>query len=370
VQIDLSSADKGSYTHYMLKEIHEQPFVLAKLFMEYYDVANQQFVFPISDLRQYKRIYLVACGTSFHAASVAKYWFEKFAGIAVEIDLASELRYRHSVLDKDAISIFLSQSGETADTVAAMRHMNACGLKTLALVNVADSTIAREADAVLPLMCGYEIGVASTKVFSAQLLMLAMLCLSTAHKVGNITDEQLKAYAHNMHNLPEVLHRVFQTAQQVQMIASSIKDASSMIYIGRGISFPLALEGALKIKEVSYIHAEGIAAGELKHGSIALIDENIPIIAVAPCDEVFHKLVSNIQEVVARKGVVISVTEEGGVEALAPISRFVVEVPSGDDFTSAIICSVPLQLLAYYTAVALDKNVDQPRNLAKSVTVE
>lgn len=370
VQIDLSSAEKGTYEHYMLKEIYEQPFVLARLFMQHYDIAKQEFTFPEVDLSRYTKIYLVACGTSFHAASVAKYWFEKFAGIAVEIDLASELRYRHCVLDKGAISIFLSQSGETADTVAALRYMKSCGLRTLALVNVADSTIAREADAVLQLMCGYEIGVASTKVFTAQLLMLAMLCLDTAHTLNKISDSELKVYSHNMHNLPDVLHTVFQAAQQIEMIAHSVKDAASMIYIGRGIAYPLALEGALKIKEVSYIHAEGIAAGELKHGSIALIDENLPIIAVAPFDDVFTKLVSNVQEVVARKGVVISITEERGVAFLAPISRFVIEVPAGDDFTSGIIYSVPMQLLAYYAAAALGKNVDQPRNLAKSVTVE
>ncbi len=370
IKLDMSSADKGEYEHYMLKEIYEQPFILAKLFLKYYNHEESKFMFDNISFANYNKIYIVACGTSFHAANIAKYWIEKFAKIPVEIDLASELRYRSPVLDTSALGIFLSQSGETADTVAAMKLIKSYGIHTLAIINVQDSTIAREADFVLYLDCGYEIGVASTKVFTAQLLLLAMLSLDAGYAKNVVDKNSFLSYINNLHNLTDTVQQAIETEEQIKLIADTVKETHSMLYIGRGTSYPLSLEGALKIKEVSYIHAEGMAAGELKHGSIALIDEKLPIVAIAPFDCVFNKLVSNIQEILARKGFIISITDERGLRELSAISRFIIQVPISDDFTSPIINAIPLQLLAYHAAVLLNRNVDQPRNLAKSVTVE
>lgn len=365
--------DKQGYEHYMLKEIYEQPSVIIEILNKYYQKTDNEFYFDKLDLDFSKcsRVYIVACGTAFHAAVVAKYWFEKIAEIPVEVDLASEFRYRECTLDKTAISLFISQSGETADTLAALRHAKAIGLKTVSIINVVNSSIANESDYVLPVFAGSEIGVASTKAFSAQLAVLSLLTYYVAYKKDNISDFEIQDYLAQMNLLPKLIDQTIHLQDDIIEIAKILKDAKSMIYIGRNTSYALALEGALKMKELSYIHAEGIAAGELKHGSLALIDENMPVIVIAPSVEAtFNKLISNVEEVNARKGLIISITDKNGSEQLKDIAKEVIIVPDGNQVTSVIISTVILQLLAYHVSKILGKDVDQPRNLAKSVTVE
>lgn len=375
INLDKQGIDKAEHQYYMLKEIYEQPMIAANVFNKYYDNFNKRLRFNEAGLEgiinQCSRIYIIACGTSYHAAMVAKYWFEKFAQVPVEIDFASEFRYRNAVLDKQGIGVFISQSGETADTLAALRYVKDMGLKTLAIVNAEASSIAREADYTLPVYAGFEIGVASTKAFTAQLMVLAMFCCYASYQRGVISGSELEGYLGSMHLLPDLINQSLLLENEIVTIAKSVKDAISMIYMGRGISYPLALEGALKIKEISYIHAEGIAAGELKHGSIALIDDSMPVVVIAPSySEVFAKVVSNAQEINARNGKIIVVTDIKGAEELGGIAAHLLVLPDCNDFTTAIVYNIPLQLLAYHTALLLEKDVDQPRNLAKSVTVE
>jgi len=377
VNLDLSSIEKGVFGDFMLKEIFEQSFIADRLFKKYCKLdSNNHAILDFAqfsvDLKDCSRIYIIACGSSYHAAFVAKYWFEEFAKIPVEIDFASEFRYRHSVLDANGIGIFISQSGETADTLAALKHMKLKGLKTLAIVNVEESSMAHEANHILPIFAGYEIGVASTKAFVSQMIVLALLCLDTALKKNLMTHAMLKkTHLSDFADLPTLIAQILEeSAPQIKQIADSIKDAKSMIYIGRGASYPIALEGALKIKEISYIHAEAIAAGELKHGSIALIDDKMPVVAIAPYDELFAKTVSNVQEINARHGKIIAFTDDLGFNELKDISQFVVKLPRASKFIAPIIYTITMQLLAYYTATALGRDVDKPRNLAKSVTVE
>jgi glucosamine--fructose-6-phosphate aminotransferase (isomerizing) len=377
VNLDLSSIEKGVFGDFMLKEIFEQSLIADRLFKKYCKLdSNNHAILDFAqfsvDLKDCSRIYIIACGSSYHAAFVAKYWFEEFAKIPVEIDFASEFRYRHSVLDANGIGIFISQSGETADTLAALKHMKFKGLKTLAIVNVEESSMAHEANHILPIFAGYEIGVASTKAFVSQMIVLALLCLDTALKKNLMTHAMLKkTHLSDFADLPTLIAQILEESEpQIKQIADSIKDAKSMIYIGRGASYPIALEGALKIKEISYIHAEAIAAGELKHGSIALIDDKMPVVAIAPYDELFAKTVSNVQEINARHGKIIAFTDDLGFNELKDISQFVVKLPRASKFIAPIIYTITMQLLAYYTATALGRDVDKPRNLAKSVTVE
>lgn len=372
VSTDVLSASKGQYDHYMLKEIYDQPRAIAEIFDVYYDSTNGTFKFEEYglDVTKYNRIYIVACGTSYHAGLTAKYWIEKFARIPVEVDIASEFRYREPVLSRDSVGIIISQSGETADTLAALRHFKQCGVDTIALVNVEESTIAHEARFVLPLHAGFEIGVASTKAFTAQLMVLAQLSLEFASKTKNINKSQLKTCIMQLHELPDMMQQVFLLEDKFKEIALKVKDAHNIIYVGRGTGYPAALEGALKFKEISYIHAEGIAAGELKHGHIALIDEKMPVVVIAPHNEGFAKVASNVQEICARRGYVIAFTDIYGEHDLKGMSKHLIKLPVTNDFTAPLVYSIPLQLLAYHAALVLGNDVDQPRNLAKSVTVE
>ena len=363
---------KNGYTHYMQKEIFEQPKALSQAFNNYYDMKSKSFNFKNLKInwKTTKRIYIVACGTSFNSALIAKYWFEKYACIPVEIDIASEFRYRSVIFDKNSVAIFISQSGETADTLAALKHVKTQKVKTIALVNVPESSIANAAHFVLPLYAGREIGVASTKAFTNQLLILAMLCLDITKQKELLNEEQIAQFIYSLHELPGYIKEIFHLDEDIKFIANNLTDAKSMIYIGRGVSYSLALEGALKIKELSYIHAEGIAAGELKHGSIALIDNNLPVVVIAPSDDVYTKTASNIYEVYARAGKIIILTDSSGIEEFKDIGYGLIQLPKSNNFTAPILYSIPLQLLAYHTASALDRDIDQPRNLAKSVTVE
>lgn len=372
VSSEALSATKGHYEHYMLKEIYDQPRVVAEIFDAYYDANKAEFKFSEYgiDVTKYSRVYIIACGTSYHAALTAKYWIEKFARVPVEVDFASEFRYREPVLSRDSAGILISQSGETADTLAALRHLKQCGVDTIALVNVEESTIAHEARFVLPLHAGFEIGVASTKAFTAQLMVLAQIALEFASKTKNINKAQLKNCLNQLHELPDIMHQVFLLEDKIKEIALQIKHAHNVIYVGRGTGYPAALEGALKFKEISYIHAEGIAAGELKHGHIALIDEKMPVIVIAPHNEGFAKVASNVQEICARRGYVVSFTDLYGEHDLRGMSKHLIKLPATNDLTAPIVYSVPMQMLAYHAALALGNDVDQPRNLAKSVTVE
>ena len=364
--------DKSGFEHFMLKEIYEQPQILMNAFNNIFDHQTNSFKFDDLNIewQSLKRIYIIACGTSYNAALTAKYWFEKYAQIPVEVDIASETRYRNAIYEKESVAIFISQSGETADTLASLKHIKGFGITTIGIVNVIESSIANSADFKLSINAGIEIGVASTKAFSCQLFTLAALCLHIASIKKLLSAEQFSSFIYSLHELPNTLKEVLSLKNHVKSIAKIIKFAKSIIYIGRGIAYPLSLEGALKIKELSYIHSEGIAAGELKHGSIALIDEDLPVIAIAPYNELYGKISSNISEICARKGKVYSFTDSMGIAELSDISAAIVKMPKSNDFTAPILYSIPLQLLAYFTALELGQNIDQPRNLAKSVTVE
>jgi len=363
--------DKGNYRHFMAKEIHEQPEVIGHTIAEYVDPLREAVDLPDLgiDLASVTRLSIIGCGTAFYAGQVAKYWFEKFARIGVDVDIASEFRYRDPVLDPGGLAVFISQSGETADTLAALRHCKAQGVKTLGIINVRESSIEREADAVLPTQAGPEIGVASTKAFTCQLTVLAALALAVAKAKGRLTDDEERAHVRTLLELPRHVVEALAYEPDVMAIASDLAHVQDIVYVGRGAAFPIALEGALKLKEISYIHAEGQAAGELKHGSIALIDENVPIIVLAPRDPVFDKTVSNMHEVAARDGKVVLVSDADGFREAGDVWRQIT-VPAVPDLILPQILAVPVQLLAYHTAVYKGTDVDQPRNLAKSVTVE
>jgi glutamine---fructose-6-phosphate transaminase (isomerizing) len=363
---------KGNYRHFMHKEIHEQPAVIGDTLRTYLNPATLSVGLPNSRIAfsAVPKVTLVACGTSFHAAMVAKYWLEQLARVPVEIDIASEFRYRGADMPAGGVAVFISQSGETADTLAALRYAKAQKQMVVAVVNVPESTIAREADLVLPTHAGPEIGVASTKAFTTQLAVLACFVLVAAKARGKLDAARHMALAEALVQLPAHAAAVLNHDEALQALAHEIVEARDVIYLGRGTAYPVALEGALKLKEISYIHAEGYAAGEMKHGPIALIDETVPVIVVAPSDPVFDKTASNVQEVAARGGKIVLITDKPGIERLGRVVWRSVELPEGDAFVAPLLYSMPVQLLAYHVAVLKGTDVDQPRNLAKSVTVE
>src|SRR3981189_2419271 len=367
-----SLVDKANYRHFMAKEIHEQPEVVGHTLARYVDMASERVLLPKLpfDFKDIQRISIVACGTASYAGYVAKYWFERLSRLPVELDVASEFRYREAPLRKGALAIFFSQSGETADTLAALRYAKAQGVHTLSVVNVAASTIARESETVLPRLAGPEIGVASTKAFTCQLMVLATIAVAAGKARGELSDADEAKLVHGLVEIPRLMAAALATEPQIEKLARDIAKSKDVLYLGRGTSYPLALEGALKLKEISYIHAEGYAAGELKHGPIALIDENMPVVVIAPFDRVFEKTVSNMQEVAARGGNIILMTDAKGAAEATIESPGTIVVPDMAATFTPMVYAIPVQLLAYHTAVIMGTDVDQPRNLAKSVTVE
>ena len=363
---------KGNHRHFMEKEIFEQPAVLGDTLRSFADPATHRIGLPELpfDLASVPRLAAVACGTASYACLVGKYWFETLAGLPVDWDIASEFRYREPPLAEGQVGLFVSQSGETADTLAAMWHLRTAGHRALAVVNVPESTLAREADGLLRTLAGPEIGVASTKAFTTQLATLACLAIGTARARGRLGAEREEQLTRALDELPARVLQVLEKDQEIRTIAQELTGARDVLYLGRGTSFAVALEGALKLKEISYIHAEAYAAGELKHGPIALIDESVPVIVVAPPDQLFEKTASNLQEVVARGGRVVLLSDAAGVAQLGDYAWKSVALPEVDPFVAPILYAVPVQLLAYHTAVLKGTDVDQPRNLAKSVTVE
>ncbi|NNG73562.1 glutamine--fructose-6-phosphate transaminase (isomerizing) [Rhizobium laguerreae] len=372
----MASADrvtKGDYEHFMEKEIYEQPEVIAHALAHYLDIADHRAASLSTrmDFANASSLVISACGTAYLAGLIGKYWFERYARLSVEIDVASEFRYRDIPLSPHAAALFISQSGETADTLASMRYCKAHGLKVGAVVNTSESTIAREADAIFPILAGPEIGVASTKAFTCQLAVLATLAISAGKARGTITEEEERQLVKSLVEMPRVMRQVLRNIRpKMQLLSQELSGFPHVLYLGRGTSFPLAMEGALKLKEISYIHAEGYAAGELKHGPIALVDKNMPVIIIAPHDRFFDKTVSNMQEVAARGGRVILLTDESGAASCNLDTMHTIVLPDVEEIIAPIIFSLPLQLLAYYVAVTKGTDVDQPRNLAKSVTVE
>ncbi|HCB74593.1 MAG TPA: glutamine--fructose-6-phosphate transaminase (isomerizing) [Sphingomonas bacterium] len=364
--------DKGNHRHFMQKEIFEQPIVVAQTLRSYLQRLEGQIVLPIPefDLSGIKRVTIVACGTSFYAGMVAKYWFEQFARVPVDIDVASEFRYRAPVMEPGGLMIVISQSGETADTLAALRHAKAEGQTIAAVVNVPTSSMAREADLLLPTHAGPEIGVASTKAFSCQLAVLAALAANLAKAKGRLSVEDERALVRHLGEAPAAINGALAYDEAIEAMAPLIASARDVLYLGRGTDYPLALEGALKLKEISYIHAEGYAAGEMKHGPIALIDDAVPVIVIAPSGPLFEKTVSNMQEVQARGGKVVLISDYDGIEAAGEGCLATITMPKVHPLIAPIVYAVPVQLLAYHVAVAKGTDVDQPRNLAKSVTVE
>ena len=372
--IDVSSMaiDKAGYKHFMAKEIAEQPLTLAKTIKNYLDEDAEQIRLPKNDIKlaNIDCLTMVACGTAFYAALTAKYWFEKIARIKVEVDVASEFRYREPPVTKETTAIFVSQSGETADTLAALRYMSSQNAKIISVVNVPESSIARESDLVLPLYVGPEIGVASTKAFTAQLTVLALLALKIAKTKNVITEAQYCIYLEELKVIPELINQTLSIESNIQKIAAELVSSQDVIFLGRGAMYPLAMEGALKLKEISYIHAEGYPSGELKHGPIALIDKNVPVVVIAPMDSLFDKSVSNMQEVMARSGKILLISCLKGLGKASQGTWATIVMPTIPEFIAPIIYAVPMQLLAYHTALAKGTDADQPRNLAKSVTVE
>jgi glucosamine--fructose-6-phosphate aminotransferase (isomerizing) len=363
---------KGNHRHYMLKEIYEQPIVVAQTLRSYLQRLEDKVTLPIPefDLSTIKRVTIVACGTSYYAGMVAKYWFEQFARVPVDLDVASEFRYRQPVMEEGGLMIVISQSGETADTLAALRHAKAEGQKIAAVVNVPTSSMAREADLLLPTHAGPEIGVASTKAFTCQLAVLAALAANLARAKGKLNAAEEKAIVRHLGEAPAALNAALAYDETIQAMAHVIAGARDVLYLGRGTDYPLALEGALKLKEISYIHAEGYAAGEMKHGPIALIDDAVPVIVIAPSGPLFEKTVSNMQEVQARGGKVVLISDYDGVQAAGEGCIATITMPKVHPLIAPLVYAVPVQLLAYHVAVAKGTDVDQPRNLAKSVTVE
>ena len=363
---------KGGYDHFMLKEIYEQPQVIGDTLSGIINPASRTVTLPelSFDLAGIDHVTLVACGTSFYACQVARYWIEELAGIAVDVDVASEYRYRKIPFRKNGLALFVSQSGETADTLAALRFAKKGGQKIVSVVNVGESTIARESDAALLTYAGPEVGVASTKAFTTQLVVLACFSIALARAQNKL---DVSAEAQLVESLIEVPSRALDVLNhdgRLKELAHEVAKATDVLYLGRATSFPIAMEGALKLKEISYIHAEGYPAGEMKHGPIALIDERVPVIVIAPTDELFEKTASNMQEVIARGGRVIFLSDGAGCEKLGKLAAATIELPSVNSFVAPILYAIPVQLLAYHTAVIRGTDVDQPRNLAKSVTVE
>lgn len=364
-------AEKGNYRHFMLKEMYEQPETIGRTLANYIDeyrlTSNMPEELDFSDI---DRVIIIACGTACYAGMVAKYWFEQVAGLAVDVDIASEFRYRKPVLSKKSLFIAVSQSGETADTLAALRYCKEHGVKTAALVNVMTSTMAREADIALPINAGPEIGVASTKAFTSQLTALAALALAAAISRKTVSKEEQEALATALIKTPRLVKKALRLDDAIETMAFDFSKNKSAFYLGRGSQVPIAFEGALKLKEISYIHAEGYAAGELKHGPIALIEDGTPVIVLAPYDELFEKTISNLQEVASRGAFIILITDETGAKHAENMADEMIVLPTAHEFVAPIITTIAVQLLAYHTAVHLGTDVDQPRNLAKSVTVE
>src|SRR5499433_2585614 len=365
--------DKGNYRHFMAKEIHEQPEVVGHTLAHYIDMAAERVRLPAElpfDLSTLERVSISACGTAYYAGLVAKYWFERLARLPVEIDVASEFRYREAPLAEGGLAIFVSQSGETADTLATLRYAKANKQHVLSIVNVPTSTIARESDVVMPTLAGPEIGVASTKAFTCQLAVLACLAIAAGRARGVLSEAEESKTAHALIETPRLMAEALALEPEIEHFARDLAKSRNVLYLGRGTSFPVALEGALKLKEISYIHAEGYAAGELKHGPIALIDENMPVIVIAPHDRVFEKIVSNMQEVAARLGRIILLTDPEGARDVHMDVLSKLTLPVMPAMLTPLVYAIPVQLIAYHTAVVMGTDVDQPRNLAKSVTVE
>ncbi len=363
--------DKGNHRHFMAKEIHEQPEVIGHTLAAYVDLATNRVDIPALpfDFAGLTRLSLSACGTAFYACLVAKYWFERWARLPVDVDIASEFRYRETALDPGGAALFVSQSGETADTLATLRYCRAQGQKILSIVNVRESSIARESDAVLPTLAGPEIGVASTKAFTCQLTVLACLAIAAGKARGVIGPALEAELVQALGEVPRHMATMLRDERPYETLAHRLSKARDVLYLGRGSSYPIALEGALKLTEISYIHAEGYAAGELKHGPIALIDENMPVIVIAPRDDLYDKTVSNMQEVAARGGKIVLVSDADSASTGCAIATHLA-VPPVHRFAAPLVYAVPVQLVAYHTAVFMGTDVDQPRNLAKSVTVE
>lgn len=370
ITIESARVDKSGHRHFMAKEMAEQPAVLQAAFAQYSDTMTGRLVLPeVLDFAHVDRLIMVACGTAFYACQVAKYWFEKLAGLPVEIDIASEYRYREPVLRPADMALFVSQSGETADTLAALRHVRPHVAQVVSVVNVPTSSIARESDVALPIHAGPEIGVASTKAFTAQLQTLALLALHAGVQRGTLDAAGFTARLAELQSLPGFVAQALDREDEVRRMTEGLSKARDVLFLGRGMMFPLALEGALKLKEISYIHAEAYAAGELKHGPIALIDEDLPVIVFAPFDALFEKTISNMQEVMARQGKVLLISDTQGLAHAGEVA-YSLQMPAVPDFIAPIVYAVPAQLIAYHTALHRGTDVDQPRNLAKSVTVE
>lgn len=371
IRLDATAVDKAGYKHFMAKEIAEQPTVMGETVNQYVTAETDRIALPEGlDLSQYDRVVMVACGTAYYACLTAKYWFEQVARIPVDLDVASEFRYREPPIPARTLAIFVSQSGETADTLAALRYCQGKAQSIAAVVNVPESSIAREADYVLPTLAGVEVGVASTKAFTCQLMVLASLTLAFAQSQQAIGPDALQKHLSDLRAIPGLLNQGIDQSQNIEAVAAELAEADDIIFMGRGQMFPIALEGALKLKEISYIHAEGYASGELKHGPIALIDQHVPVIVMAPRDRLFEKTVSNMQEVLARNGKVVLITDRQGAKEAGNGCWHVITMPNAPELWNPILYALPAQLLAYHTAVAKGTDVDQPRNLAKSVTVE
>ncbi|KKB09696.1 glutamine--fructose-6-phosphate transaminase (isomerizing) [Devosia chinhatensis] len=365
--------DKGNHRHFMSKEIYEQPETISHTLSHYVDMGAEKVAIRESlpfDFAELSRLTMSACGTAYYAGAVAKYWFERYARLPVDIDVASEFRYREPPLEKNGLSLFISQSGETADTLAALRYCASQGQHVASLVNTLESTIARESGVVFPILCGPEIGVASTKALTAQMTALASLSVAAGRARGVLSGQQEAEMVRALTALPSAVSAALAAEEQIMEISKRLSKAKDVLYLGRGPMFPVAMEGALKLKEISYIHAEGYAAGELKHGPIALVDEDMPVIVVAPSDELVDKTLSNMQEVAARGGKIILITDPEGAKTVGHGVADIIEIPHVHPFVAPILATIPVQLLAYHTAVFMGTDVDQPRNLAKSVTVE
>ncbi|GLO78729.1 glutamine--fructose-6-phosphate transaminase (isomerizing) [Sulfitobacter pontiacus] len=371
ISLDTTRIDKAGHKHFMAKEIAEQPAVIGEALSRYL-TADGEIMLPDPglDFTKIDRITMVACGTAFYACLTAKYWFEQIARMPVEVDVASEFRYREPPISDRTMALFVSQSGETADTLAALRYCAGKADLITSVVNVTESSIARESNLALPIHAGVEVGVASTKAFTCQLTVLFLMVLKAAVDRGAITKEELADYVSGLRSMPSLINTALEQNAALRDEAYKLSSARDVLFLGRGAMFPLALEGALKLKEISYIHAEAYASGELKHGPIALIDENVPVVVMAPNDTLFDKTVSNMQEVMARKGKVILISDRAGLDEAAEGTWGQIEMPPVADALAPILYAIPAQLLAYHTAIAKGTDVDQPRNLAKSVTVE
>jgi glutamine---fructose-6-phosphate transaminase (isomerizing) len=372
-QASVMLIDKGNHRHFMAKEIYEQPEVVGHTLAHYLDMVGERVELPMQlpfDFRALKRVSIAACGTAYYAGMVARYWFERYADLPVEVDIASEFRYRDAPLDPGALAVFISQSGETADTLASLRYAREHKQHVLSIVNVPTSTIARASDIVMPTLAGPEIGVASTKAFTCQLAALAALAVAAGRARGVLSAADERELVRALIEVPRHMSEALALEPQIEHLTRDLAKSRDVLYLGRGTSYPIALEGALKLKEISYIHAEGYAAGELKHGPIALIDETMPVVVIAPYDRVFEKTVSNMQEVAARGGRLILLTDAKGAAASDGQPLVTLILPTVPGAIAPLVYAVPVQLIAYHTAVALGTDVDQPRNLAKSVTVE